>query len=263
MLQAIISDIHSNAEAFAAVLQHIKLTHGDNITEVISLGDLVGYGPNPIECIITAIDNNIVNLYGNHELALFKDKTNFNPVAQRAINWTKETVNKSLTHPKVKQFFDTLEYEYRLKVPENDFNIIYAHGSPRGVIDEYVIKKEDIFGLTDAAKQSLKENFETVEGIGFLGHTHIPYVCTDDFYLVHPEWQQYESYPLLAGTKTIVNVGSVGQPRDNDPRACYATFDGQNVMHYRVDYPIDKTVTKIRAIPALDKVLWMRLLKGT
>ncbi|MFA5793794.1 MAG: metallophosphoesterase family protein [Candidatus Brocadiia bacterium] len=263
MLQVIISDIHSNAEAFAAVLNHIKTTHGNQINQIVSLGDMVGYGPNPVECIIMAMDNKIVNLYGNHELALFKDKLNFNPVAARAITWTRETVNRAADHPKVKRFFETLQYEYRFTLPNSDFNIICAHGSPRGVVDEYVIKKDDLFGLTDSAKQALRENFETVDDIGFLGHTHIPYVCTNDFYLIHPEWQQYEAYPLLAGTKTIVNAGSVGQPRDHDPRACYVTFDGQNVTHYRVDYPIDQTVIKIKAIPELDKALWMRLLKGT
>jgi len=66
----------------------------------------------------------------------------------------------------------------------------------------------------------------------------------------------------LSGTKTIVNVGSVGQPRDKDPRACYASFDGANVTHYRVEYDIEKTIAKMQAISGLAPILWQRLQKG-
>ncbi|MBI4713141.1 MAG: metallophosphoesterase family protein [Planctomycetes bacterium] len=269
MLQAIISDVHANLEAFTAVLDDIKMRLKDAVTEIISLGDLVGYGPEPVECIQLAIDNRIINLWGNHELALFKDKTNFNPIAQRAIDWTKGTVKKAAADPKVKQFFNTLKHEYTLDAipPQGrDFaaaqHIICSHGSPRGVIDEYVIRKDDLFKLTPEVKKSLNENFMAVKEIGFVGHTHIPYICTSDFYLIHPEWQGYEPYPLLMDTKTIVNAGAVGQPRDGDHRACYMTFDGQNIVHYRVEYPVDKTVAKMQKIPELDKVLWTRLMKG-
>ncbi|MBI4834832.1 MAG: metallophosphoesterase family protein [Planctomycetes bacterium] len=254
MLQAIIADVHSNIEAFTAVLDDVR---AQGITEIISLGDLVGYGPNPVECIVKSLENNIINLYGNHELALFKDKTNFNPTAQRAINWTKEVINYNKRHPQVKHFFDSLQYEYKRD------GVIYTHGSPRGEIDEYVIKKDDFFNLTPEVKASLKYNFELVETIGFVGHTHIPYICTSDFYLVHPEWQNYETYPLLLGTKTLINPGSVGQPRDGDPRASYAIFDGTNVIHRRVVYDIEKTVATMQSLMTLDKSLWIRLRKGT
>lgn len=254
MMQAIIADVHSNLEAFTAVLEDIKKK---GITEIISLGDLIGYGPNPVESILLSLEHNIINLYGNHELALFKDKTNFNPAAQKAIDWTKEVIRNNRTHPGIKSFFDNLAYEY-----QNE-DIIYTHGSPKGVIDEYVIKKDDFFKLTPAVKANLKDNFELVKHIGFIGHTHIPYVCTSELYLVHPEWQEYQPYPLLPGTKTIVNPGSVGQPRDKDPRACYATFDGNTVTHYRIEYEIEKTISKMQGNLALDKILWMRLRKGT
>ena len=261
MLQIILSDVHSNLEALEAVLADIRKRFDKNI-QIISLGDLVGYGPNPIECILLAIQHNLINIMGNHELALSKDKTNFNPSAQRAIFWTKSVIQKNLANPKVNQFLKSLTYEYRTESTAFSGGIVYAHGSPRGVVDEYVIRRDDLFNLTEEVKKNLKENFESVEEVGFLGHTHIPYICTTDLYLVHPEWQNYESYPLLSGTKTIVNVGSVGQPRDNDTRACYASFDGANVTHYRVEYDINKTVSRMQDIPELDQMLWKRLQKG-
>jgi len=254
MPQAVIADIHSNLEAFKAVLEHIEK---QGVTEIISLGDLVGYGPNPVECITLAIEQKIINIAGNHELALYREKTNFNPIAQRAIDWTGQIIQANKTKPAVKTFFETLKKDYLKN------GIVYAHGSPRGIIDEYVIKKDDFFRLTKEVKDSLRENFAEIQTIGFVGHTHIPYICTTDFYLVHPEWQDYQPYPLLTGTKTLVNPGSVGQPRDYDPRACYAVYDGTQVTHYRVEYDIEKTVQAIQAIGELDKALWMRLRRGS
>jgi predicted phosphodiesterase len=260
-MQVIISDVHSNLEAFETVLADIKTRFGNNVS-IISLGDLIGYGPNPIECILLSLKHNIINLIGNHELALSQEKTNFNPVAQAAINWTRQIIQGKLSDPRIRKFLQSLSYEYRTKSSAFAGGIVYAHGSPRGSVDEYVIKKDDLFNLTDEVRKTLKDNFESVDEIGFLGHTHIPYICTTDFYLIHPEWQSYEPYPLLSGTKTIVNVGSVGQPRDNDKRACYATFDGTNVTHYRVEYAIEKTVARMQAIPQLDRKLWTRIQKG-
>lgn len=260
-MQIILSDVHSNLEAFDAVLADIKSRFGNNVS-IISLGDLIGYGPNPIECMLLSLEHNIKNLIGNHELALSQDKNNFNPAAKAAINWTREIVQKNLSDQRIQKFLKSLSYEYRTKSSSFSGGIVYAHGSPRGAVDEYVIKKDDLFKLTDEVRKNLRENFESVGEIGFLGHTHIPYICTTDFYLMHPEWQSYEPYPLLSGTKTIVNVGSVGQPRDNDNRACYATFDGKNVTHYRVEYPIERTVARMQAIPQLDRKLWTRIQRG-
>jgi diadenosine tetraphosphatase ApaH/serine/threonine PP2A family protein phosphatase len=125
-----------------------------------------------------------------------------------------------------------------------------------------MIKQADLFGLTPKAKEGIKENFELVDEVGFTGHTHIPCVCTTAFYLVHPAWSSYEPYPILWGTKTIVNVGSVGQPRDEDWRACYATFDGHNITHHRVEYDVDATVDKMKKNPYLDEFLADRLRNG-
>jgi predicted phosphodiesterase len=229
-MQAIISDIHSNIEAFEAVLADIK---SQEISDIVCLGDLIGYGPNPIECIKLAIQNNITCIYGNHEAALFQKETRFNPRAQQALNWTKRVLQKSMAEPGIRDFLKNLTYEIRTD------KLVYAHGSPRDNTTEYLIRSDDFFQLKPEVKETLKQNFALIDQVGFTGHTHIPCVCTDKFYLVHPSWQDYQPYPILWGTKTLINAGSVGQPRDNDNRACYVIFDGKkDITHRRVEYAV-------------------------
>ncbi len=254
-MQAIISDIHSNLEAFEAVLADIQ---AQGITDIVCLGDLIGYGPSPVECIRLAVQHKIRTVYGNHEVALFQKETRFNKRALQALNWTKHALQKVLSEPAIHGFFKGLTHEIRTD------KVIYTHGSPRNSTTEYLIRDDDFFQLKPEVKDNLKQNFALVRGVGFTGHTHIPCVCTDDFYLVHPAWQDYQPYPILWGTKTIVNVGSVGQPRDKDPRACYAIFDGKlNITHRRVEYPVEKTVARFKANPNLDPSLGERLKTGT
>ena len=252
-LTAIVSDVHSNLEALKAVLSDIRER---GISQIISTGDLVGYGPNPVECVMLAQKHGIHCTKGNHEAALFKKNTRFNPKAQRALDFTRKAIAKYKSESAVKWYFANLQDEIR------DGSVVYIHGSPRGSVEEYMIKQADLFGLTPKAKAGLKENFELVEEVGFVGHTHIPCICTTDFYLVHPQWSSYDPYPILWGTKTLVNVGSVGQPRDEDWRACYATFDGHNITHIRVEYDMDRTVEKIHKNPHLDDYLGDRLRNG-
>jgi predicted phosphodiesterase len=250
---AIVSDVHSNLEAFRAVL---KVIRDRGITEIISTGDLIGYGPNPVECIMLAHKFGVRCTNGNHEVALFKKNTRFNPKAQKALDFTRKAVAKYKKEAAVQWYFAEIRDEIR------EESVVYIHGSPRGSVEEYMIKQADLFGLTPKAKSGLRENFELVDEVGFVGHTHIPCICTTDFYLVHPAWSSYEAYPILWGTKTLVNVGSVGQPRDEDWRACYATFDGHNISHVRVEYDMDKTVDKILKNPFLDDYLGKRLRNG-
>jgi len=252
-MQAIVSDIHSNVEAFEAVLADVK---AQGITEIICLGDLIGYGPSPVECIRLAIRHRIACVYGNHEVALFQKETRFNPRAQQALNWTRKALQQAFAEPGIRDYLKSLKYEIRAG------EVIYTHGSPRDNTAEYLIRDEDFFQLKPEVKENLKQNFALVSGIGFTGHTHIPCICTDDFYLVHPSWQDYQPYPILWGTKTLINVGSVGQPRDNDPRACYVVFDGKNITHRRVEYDVDGTIARFKANPNLDASLGERLKWG-
>jgi predicted phosphodiesterase len=251
---AIISDVHANLEAFRAVLADIR---SKGIDEILSLGDLVGYGPNPIECILLAMKHGVRSVMGNHEVAIFKKNTRFNPKAQRALDFTRKMVRNYSKDPRVSKFFKDLREEIR------EERVVFIHGSPRGSTQEYLIKQADLFGLTPKVKDDIRANFDLIDELGFTGHTHIPCICTTEFYLVHPAWSDYAAYPLLWGTKTLVNAGSVGQPRDEDPRACYVTFDGdREVTHHRVEYDIDKTVARFNKNDELDASLGQRLRNG-
>ncbi len=248
-LKAVISDIHSNLEAIQAVLADIEQR---GIKEIICLGDIIGYGANPRECIDLAKTFN-VTILGNHdEAALWSDQTeSFNPVAKDAVDWTRQMLedpNESFSNTKRWDFLGELQRTYR------DNSDLYVHGSPRRPVREYVFP-EDI-----ANKGKMDDIFGRVEHVCYIGHSHMPGVFTEDMTFRPPQevFNQYE----INSRKTIINVGSVGQPRDGDNRACYVVVDGNKVEFVRVAYDFDETMKKIYAVRELDNFLADRLAEG-
>jgi diadenosine tetraphosphatase ApaH/serine/threonine PP2A family protein phosphatase len=133
--------------------------------------------------------------------------------------------------------------------------IQYVHASPRSPTREYIT-------LKDARnKRRMREIFEALEWVCFVGHTHVPGVFTEDDFS-KPADLLGHIYLLDPDEKALINVGSVGQPRDGDPRACYVTFDGEGVRFCRVQYDVDRTVSKIAGIQELDNFLGERLREG-
>jgi predicted phosphodiesterase len=253
-VKALISDIHSNLEALEAVLDDIK--QQDNVEEIYCLGDIIGYGPNPRECIDLVMECKIV-LLGNHDQGAMFDPDGFNPPAERAIFWTRA----QLEAPGGSREKNALRWEFLAERPrihkENGY--LYVHGSARNPLNEYVFP-EDIYN-----QRKMDRIFAMVERYCFQGHTHVPGVFTeslpDDLYQFHaPDDIEY-AY-RLDGRKTLCNVGSVGQPRDGDWRACYVLLDGDTINFRRVEYNIEKTINKIYNIPDLDNFLGDRLREG-
>jgi diadenosine tetraphosphatase ApaH/serine/threonine PP2A family protein phosphatase len=142
------------------------------------------------------------------------------------------------------------ELPTRLKEGED----LLVHGSPRDATNEYVFP-EDIYH-----QRKMEELFKRIDRYCFQGHTHIPGVFTTSGDFVTPEDCNYVY--RLTGQKVMVNVGSVGQPRDNDRRACYVLWDDNQVTFRRIDYDCQKTRDKIHGIPDLDNMLGDRLLSG-
>jgi predicted phosphodiesterase len=247
-VKAIISDIHSNLEALQAVLQDIKQ---HNVDEVYCLGDVVGYGPNPRECVDLVMQCKIV-LLGNHDQGAMFDPEGFNPPAERAIFWTRA----QLESPFENRLQREKRWEFLAERPRShrEDGFLYVHGSARNPLNEYVFP-EDIYN-----QRKMERIFALVDRYCFQGHTHVPGIFTESLQFHSPEDIDYVY--RLDGRKTLCNVGSVGQPRDGDWRGCYILLDGETIRYRRVEYDIDTTIKKIYAIPDLENFLGDRLRDG-
>ena len=131
------------------------------------------------------------------------------------------------------------------------------HGSPRRPINEYIFPDDAI-----NSPDKLESVFERVDKVCIVGHTHVPGVFTDEPDFYPPSELGDSSYKFMEGEKAVINVGSVGQPRDMDPRACYVILHPDRAEFVRIPYDIDVTANKIRAIPALSPWLAERLNMG-
>jgi predicted phosphodiesterase len=247
-MRALISDIHSNLEAFRAVLSDIAAR---GASEIHCLGDIVGYGPNPKECIDLARRCQVCIL-GNHDHGALYEPENFHAGAERAIIWTRQQLESGLDSAENARRWEFLG-ELDRRAERN--GVLYVHGSPRRPLSEYVFP-EDIFN-----QPKMSRLFELVNQVCFEGHTHVPGVFTEDLEFFPPEQVGYR-YKLERGRKALINIGSVGQPRDRDPRACYVLFDGEAVEWRRVPYEFESTRQKIYAIDQLDNFFGDRLREG-
>ncbi len=250
MKRAVVSDIHGNYEALQAVLADIR---SKGINTIYCLGDVVGYGPNPRECLDVAAKAEVCIL-GNHDQAVLFDPDGFNPVALRAIYWTREELESGPGGARViNERWDFLGALPRVHVEQGK---TYLHGSPRDPTNEYVFP-EDIYN-----QRKMDTLFGRLENVSFQGHTHIPGVFTESLEFLPPDECDHQ-YRLGEG-KAMINVGSVGQPRDGDPRSCYVIVDDEEnlVTFHRVEYPKEVTAGKIYEIPELDNMLGDRLLVG-
>lgn len=211
---AVISDIHSNLEALNVVLAEIDRRA---IQRIICLGDIVGYGASPKECLDLVAERSAVCICGNHDHAVFYEPYNFNVGAERAAYWTRMVFEEETNKPLRNQRWDFLGH-----LPErHEYNgLVFAHGSPRRPVNEYLFA-EDIY--TNPAK--IQANFERLDQhqmACFVGHTHVPGVFLDDPYFDPPaDLPEVGRYEITPEEKAIINVGSVGQPRDRNPQASF------------------------------------------
>jgi diadenosine tetraphosphatase ApaH/serine/threonine PP2A family protein phosphatase len=245
-MKAIVSDIHGNLEALQAVLEDI----GKHPVEAIyCLGDVIGYGANPRECLDLAMTWPVV-LLGNHEEATLIGPENFNPAAARAILWTRAEIEAPLPS---QEAGGRLAFLKALPQRHAEGDLLFVHGSPYDPPHEYVFPEDIRNGI------KMWTLFTWVTRWCFQGHTHLPGIFTDAQQFFAPE-QVGNEYRL--GGKAMINVGSVGQPRDGDPRACYVLLDGETVRFRRVPYDIEAAARKIHAVAELDRELGDRLLVG-
>lgn len=253
-MRAIISDLHGNLEALQAVMAHIE---EQGVTTIMCLGDVISYGPDPEKCIDIA-QRFQLNLMGNHEEAVLYRPFGFNPVAQRAVLWTRGRLKSGFFSSATKK----ARWKFVTELPARhaEGQMTFVHGSPRNPTTEYIVPA-DTQGFLGEIPPKIREIFEMIDGPCFVGHSHIPGIVTADAEFLTPEEIDGE-YQIGEDDKAIVNVGSVGQPRDDDPRACYVTYDGEVVRYWRVEYDIETTVAKVTKARGLDDYCGARLRRG-
>lgn len=247
-MRALISDIHGNIEALDAVLADIKSLK--DVDSIYCLGDIVGYGPNPRDCIDRVMKQCDACILGNHDQAALFDPEGFNPGAERAIFWTRKMLEQGSTTENEKR------WEFLGELPRviREGAFMFVHGSARNPLNEYVFP-EDIYN-----SRKMEKIFALIEKYCFQGHTHIPGVFREDMTFLSPEDINFKY--KLNDQKVMINVGSVGQPRNGDNRSSYVTIDGDEVTFRRVEYDFGKTAAKIYDIPDLDNFLGDRLRDG-
>lgn len=243
MRYGIFSDIHSNLEAFDSVIEAYRK---ESIDSFFCVGDVVGYGANPNECIekIKALTNIVIA--GNHDWAcvdLFSTEY-FNPLAKEAVFWTKQVLNQEN-----KYFLEKLKLVYN----NEDFTL--AHGT--------LENPQEFNYMTDGYRAL--ESFKLLEtNVCFVGHSHVAgaFILGKDNRLLYSE-DNLSKIKMEKENKYIVNVGSVGQPRDDNPRAAYAVYDTQKqeVQIKRVPYDVEAARKKIIEA-GLPQFLGDRLLLG-
>ncbi|HSC20815.1 MAG TPA: metallophosphoesterase family protein [Solirubrobacterales bacterium] len=242
---AVLSDIHSNLQAMEAVLAAIDEA---GVEEIWCLGDLVGYGADPDACTALARERCDTCLVGNHDLAVLGalNISTFSDTAAAAVEWTRENVNE-----------ETLEFLGSLDPSGSREGVGLFHASPRDPVWEYVLSSDQ----ADAGLDVLEER------IGLIGHSHIA------LFFMRPESgrrgyaqgaQAADGAEIeLADGKWLLNPGSVGQPRDSDPRAAWLELDTENwtARYHRVAYDIEGAAAAILAA-GLPSVLAERLEVG-
>ncbi len=228
MRYSIVSDIHGNLEAFEAVLHDPAFSAADRI---VCLGDIVGYGANPQECIDLLHDHDVICIAGNHDWAAAKqlDTAMFNAPARHALTWTADHLDAE--H---QRFLANLPLTW-----EEEFFMI-SHASP-GTPDQwnYIVTRFDALW-----------NFSTFrQPLCFVGHTHIPMIFTLNETGDVDERRLPRTVSLQGRSKWIINVGSVGQPRDHNPAAAYGILDTKNKVFRlrRVTYDVKRAQIKILA----------------
>ena len=230
---AVMSDIHGNLEALKAVIADIDEM---GIEEIYFLGDVVGYGPEPEACIDLIEQRCTVCLMGNHDYAILNAPVGFNPIAAEAIWCLKARMEPGIYSLPWKRhrwnFLGDLRTLFR------DEGRLFVHGSPREPIMEYIVPSDPLHN-----PEKVESIFARIEHLAFCGHTHLPGVITEKPGFMPPG--DIDSRYTFTRDKAIINIGSVGQPRDGDTRACYAVIDDGHVEWRRVAYDIEATISKI------------------
>ena len=242
MRYAFIADIHGNLEALLAVLADLDR---QQISVILCLGDIVGYGADPIRCIAVVRERAMHVVAGNHDYAAAGKIScdEFNEFARAAIAWTRRHLSEE-----EKDWLRQLP----LIVHLDDFSMVHSS-----------LHRPEEFNYIESAHDAAECFREMQKPLCFVGHSHVPVVFFDSGKSPIPPYRLDLVNPVPVEGRMIVNVGSVGQPRDEDPRAAYCIYDSDasTVEIRRVTYEIEAAADKVRAA-GLPELLAFRLRLG-
>ena len=232
MKLAIISDIHSNLQALTAVLRAIA---GRKVDAIYCLGDIVGYGPDPSACVDLVRSECVASVRGNHDEAVSLEKN---------VSYLPRDAQKAARHNRANLSEDQIEYLNSLPLVLQQDGCCFAHASPR---------TPERWLRLDSLAVALQQFESFSSDVCFLGHTHIPAIVSDRLGVLR----------IRPGHRFLINVGSVGQPRDGDPRASFGLFDTTEFEFelVRVSYDVEQTRQRIKE-ERLPRRLGKRLLVG-
>lgn len=238
---ALLSDIHGNIDALTAVLEDL----GKNkVDKIVSLGDVIGYGPEPAECLRLVEEHCEIKLMGNHEFAVLGliNTDHYNSSAQEATEWTRSTLGDEEI---------AIIAEYEIDYCLNDIYLV--HASPF---------EPDKWHYVAHSEEALVGFEQLKNRICFFGHTHIPLIFAESLEGL-PWCRVGHSFEPDPDSRYMINVGAVGQPRDKDPRACYVIYDLEEgtVDYHRIEYDIQAAQARM-TIAKLPTLLIDRLQVG-
>ena len=240
MRYGIIGDIHGNLDALDAVLQVLEK---EKVDRILCIGDIVGYGAEPLECVNRLREKGIDSVAGNHDYAAAGtlDITYFNETAKEAIHWTREQLDD-----------ETIRYLTDLELVKTYETFVIVHSSLREPADfDYILSWQDAQVSLDCLAEG-----KTC----FFGHSHVPLSFLQGSNLLLTADPVVDLRPF---DKALINVGSVGQPRDQNPEASTVVYDedARTITRHRVPYDIDSAAAKIQEA-GLPSVLGERLRVG-
>lgn len=245
---AIISDIHANLEALEAVVADIE-RHG--VADVVCLGDIVGYGPDPIECLRRSMAWAVV-VAGEFDRTLVEhDPDQWSEWVNGHIRWMQQRVYDS---PDAELLFSTVR---SFRERHDQLGCQFCHGMPSDA--RKFVFPEDIYDI-----RKMDRCAQEFDHVLFTGHSHIPglFALTLATGWEYIEVSPGDEYDVGDYAKLICSVGSVGQPRDGDERASFVLFDGCKIQFHRVEYDIAATIAKIKNDPDIDDMHGDRLPEG-
>lgn len=282
-MKAFISDIHANLEALCSVMDDIAR---QDVSEIICLGDVVGYGADPEACVDMIMNKAKICLKGNHDYALIHGPQGFNSIAADIIRITYDIMHPDDSKQEKKQecfepqFYACTHkdkysrcmimkhtersrwyFEEHLIESYKEGKLYYVHGSPLNPVSEYIFPDRLVRWWN---AEQIARYFEKIDYLLFCGHTHVPCIITSKAECIYPDQVAYKKVRLDPKEKYIINTGSVGQPRDRDNRACYLLYDeeGGAVEWRRVTYDIETAMQKTGEMCGKESWCSMRLMMG-